>query len=122
MTALVITRPQGGAAQGGVPGTSVADIFINPGDTEQIDATDQLSAKWIYTLIDETNAKLLSGEVLGLNRMGLNPTHTTYAIIGDKIAHSVSVVMIGTDMSLQITNNSTVILKAHVVRINVVAQ
>lgn len=118
MTSLVITRPQGTGGSG-VPGTSVADIIINPGQTVQVDVTDQLSAKWIYTLIDETNVKVLSGEVLGLNRMGINPTHTTYGIIGDRIAHRVEVAMAGPDMVLAITNNSAVQLKAHIVRINV---
>ncbi len=118
MTTLVITRPQG-TGTSGVPGTSVADIIIHPGQFEQVDVTDQLTAKWIYTLIDETNSKVLSGEVLGLNRMGVNPTHTTYAIIGDRIAHRTEVIMAGSDMALKITNNSLVDLKAHVVRINV---
>jgi hypothetical protein len=80
-----------------------------------------MTAKWIYTLIDETNTKVLSGEVLGLNRMGNNPTHTTYAIIGDRISHQVEVVMTGGNMTLRITNNGAVTLKAHVVRINVSA-
>ena len=118
MSSIVITRPQSSSGSG-VPGTSVADIIITPGNFNQVDVTDQLVAKWIYTIIDETNGKVLSGEVLGLNRMGVNPTHTTYAIIGDRINHKVEVIMSGPDMALKITNNALVDIKVHVVRINV---
>lgn len=119
MTNIVITRPQNSSSGSGVPGVSVADILITPGNSVIVDTADKLTAKWIYTLIDETNGKVLSGEVLGLNRMGTNPTHTTYAIIGDRINHKTEVIISGSGMALIIKNNTLVDIKVHVVRINV---
>ena len=119
MSGIVITKPIGAPSGTGVPGTSIADISILPGITEMIDIVSNISVKWIFTLINESEGKVLTGEVLGVNRGANGPTHTTYAIIGDRIRFRVSVGVSGTDMTLNIENLEAVQLKAHVVRINV---
>lgn len=118
--AFVLTRPVSAiGASNGVPGVVAQDIIIPPGDTVIVDTTTDMTVKWIYTLIDLTNSKVLTAEALGMNRMGVNPTWNVYGIIGDKLKHITSITMSAGQMEFNITNNELVPLKVNIVRITV---
>jgi len=112
MSSIVLTSPQGG---GGIPGTIVTDVAVPhapPNNVQIIDScscTQNSSVKWIYTIKSPSQDKILTGEVLGLHRAGTNPSHTKYAMIGDRnwLPHRVDVINIApSQLAIEITNLS----------------
>lgn len=121
---FVLTRPSTSGGGGAIPGTSIQGIIINPGNTEVVDSflvTDNVSAKWIYTIMDNTATTnhVMSGEVLANHQLGTTPNHNQYGLVGTPyIPHLVDVTINTGSMELEITNNSTFQVAVNVVRID----
>lgn len=101
-------------------------INIPAGNTVVVDTipfVDHISAKWLVTVIDDTNVRKQSYEVRGHFLDGTaDPYYTTYALIGDRPIHNrAEVVISGSDLELEITNLGTVDLTVDVLRFDLTA-
>ena len=121
---LVLTRPASSAGTGIV--TNILDTVIGAGNTVAVDGlsvTNLKSMKWIVTIehpgpASPLTPEIVSFEVLGLNKSGVDADHTVYARIGDKkIKYDVDVAIALGLMNLNITNNESDILNVCVTRI-----
>lgn len=124
MANLVLTRPQGG----GIPGTISTGIYINPGETKVVDGCScgsNRSVKWIYTLMDDTSGaeRIVSAEVLANHRNSTpgSESHNWAGVVGDRILHNVDVELQSGTLRLKIRNNDTTILRANIVRIQLLS-
>ena len=78
-------------------------------DVDFIDVNTVQAVKWLVTVYDATAVKAVAFEVFALHRNGSNPVHTIADKVGDvSINYSVDVVIVGTTMVLQVTNNEAV--------------
>ena len=121
MSKILLTRPSG--ISSGIPGTIKTNIEIPSTSTVECDSVSILynhGAKWIYTLTDQDNNKVVTGEVTG-NHVNGQVRWNQFGVVGDLIAHQVQVTLTGTDLNLQITNNYNYTLTATIVRIQVMA-
>jgi hypothetical protein len=101
-------------------------IDIPAGNTVVVDSipfVDNVAAKWLVTVIDDTNVRKQSYEVRGHYLVGTpDPYYTTYALIGDRPIHNrAEVVVSGSNLELEITNLGTVDLVVNVLRFDLVA-
>lgn len=127
MPNVVLTQPVSGS---GIPGTISIDIDVPFGTTTVVDSCmclNNMSVKWIYTLMSPTEQLVVTGEVLGQHRYGQvgSATHNVSGIIGDKniMRHVISVDLAGGNLRLKITNNdiNSNDWKATVVRIQLLS-
>lgn len=98
---VILTRGKGGS-----PLTEL-HATVGPSATVNVDTVPigmYRSSKWLITVTDETLDLATSYEVLAMHTQLTNPTHNKYGIIGDIVLHSLDVVLIGTDLILQVTN------------------
>ena len=118
---IVLTKPQ----VAGIPGTIITGVDIPPLTTVIVDTclcTNNLSLKWIYTIMDPTDQDVLSGEVLANHRYGTDPRWNRYGIVGPSMPHRVFVTLTASDLQLEIRNNHpTNTYTANVVRIQMLA-
>lgn len=108
----------------GIPGTVITNIPLSANGSIVIDGVPEQynrSVKWIITVIDSTNSKIQSFELLAVNKFGANADHTIYAVIGDKIKTKSEVNIVMGQMELQMTNNETNPLLINVVRVQMLA-
>ena len=127
MANVVLTRPQSAAA--GVPGTIVTGVLIpfalgsNIVNVDSIPCENNVSVKWIYTLMNAAQDKVLTVEVLAAHRLGGPASHNRYSAVGDRsfFPHRIDVIVTGGNIVLEITNlsNGTSMIDyiANVVRI-----
>lgn len=114
--ASILTQP---IAQSTIPGIISQGIIPN-NTTLTVDAINintVNTVKWIVELIDNTNFKMLSFEILGINKFNSNTSHNKYGITGENILHGVTVIINGSDINLDITNNESVDLNYKIARI-----
>lgn len=110
MSGIILTKPQ----VSGFPGTIHTGIIIphaapsNVVIVDSISCDYNVSVKWIYTIYSASKDKMVSAEILALHRLGTNPTHNRYGIIGDRglLPHTIDVFADGTSLGLRITNMS----------------
>ena len=112
MASVVLTRPQSAAA--GVPGTIITGIIVpyalgtNIVNADSIPTINNVSVKWIYTLMNAAQDKVLTAEILAIKRSDDTVTHNRYSIVGDRntFPHKIDVIITGGDIILEITNLS----------------
>lgn len=75
--------------------------------------------KWLVELIDITNNKIKSYEIMAINKFNIDTSYTIYGIIGDKISHSIDVTINGSNINLNITNNELVDLNYKILRLEI---
>lgn len=121
MPTVVLTAP----TAAGIPGTFISDIPIPPLTTVIVDTCicgNNLSNKWIYTLMDSVDEDVLTAEVVANHRYGNDAKWNRYGLVGDRMLHSVEVQLNADNMELHITNNNpTNTFKANIVRIEMLA-
>lgn len=89
---------------------------------DAVDFTDHVTAKWLVTLVNSTDTKIQSYEVVANYLTGkANPSYTVYSLIGDKIKNKAEVVISGGDLTLEIENKEAVTLTADVLRFDLSA-
>jgi hypothetical protein len=123
---IVLTTPSGAS---GVPGTVIQNISIPPLTTVTADSIPagnfNIGAKWIYTIMNPTSQKVLTGEVVANHQYENNVRWNRYGLVGDNMPHSVDVTLSGSPggyIELNITNNhSTETYSANIVRIQLLA-
>lgn len=109
MGTVVLTRP----AAPGIPGTIRTGVTVPPLTTVAVDACscgNNMSLKWMYTLMDSTSEEVLTGEIVANHNFGNTPRWNRYGLVGDRMLHTVEVTLPGSpstgDLELQITNNN----------------
>jgi hypothetical protein len=109
----------------GIPGIFLRDILFTAGSLAQIvDGIDTIgfhSVKWIVTVNCFDLDLVRMFEVSALHRGGVNPIHTVFGDIGDRIRVGVDVTIQSGKLSLQLINNSGEDITINVVRIQVVS-
>lgn len=89
------------------------------GDTFNVSYPNNLSCKWIVTVLDESTGRISIAELLAVYRgPTIDPNFTVYAKTGDKLKYSINVITIGSTMKVQVINNDTVDLLINTIRIN----
>jgi hypothetical protein len=89
------------------------------GDTFRISYPNNLSCKWIITVLDESTNRISIAELLAAYRgASLSPAFTVYAKTGDYLKYTVNVIANGSDMELIVNNTDTVDLRINTIRIN----
>jgi hypothetical protein len=121
MPTVVLTQP----TSIGIPGTILSDITIPPLTTIITDTCicgNNMSVKWIYTLMDSVAEDVLTAEVVANHRYGNNPRWNRYGLVGDRMLHSLEVQLNVNNLELRITNNHpTNTYRANIVRIEMLA-
>ena len=125
MATVVLTQP----SQAGIPGTFISGVEIPPLTTLLVDSCmcdNNLSLKWIYTLMDGVDEDVVTGEVVANHRYGTDPRWNRYGLVGRSMPHRVNVSLSGTPpngtLELNITNNHpTNTYKANIVRIQMLS-
>lgn len=74
-------------------------------EIDLLDVNDVNTIKWIIELMDTTNEKILSFEILAINKFNTSIGYNKYAIIGDKIDHILDISINSGFISLTIINN-----------------
>lgn len=131
MPSVIITQP---VSPGGIPGTILTNINIPYNTTQVVDGcpcSTNMSVKWLYTLINQIDQTVVSGEVLAKHSFGTPGTekHNVYSIVGDiqSMPHKIDVQLAGGSPSgilqLSITNKdiNSNDWKANVVRIQLLS-
>jgi hypothetical protein len=118
--AFILTRPANSSGSGDFTNIS-ADI--GAGNTVSVDGyttTGLKAMKWLVTIEDTTDTKIVSFEVYAVNKFGVDASHTIYARIGDRnIQYNTDVVISGGFMNLSITNNEAHQLSVYASRVEV---
>lgn len=110
---LILTRSR----QANVTGTQITDIVLS-GTTKTVDtltAAEIRSVKWLITITDTTNNKTNTSEVLALH-LTTGARHNRYAVMGDNISYSINVLLVGPDLTLEITNTEIIDLTINITR------
>jgi hypothetical protein len=117
---VILAKPHGVGGEG----QSQSNITtVAPTNTEVVDlfnTSASRTAKWIVVVTEDATSKTQAYEILALHKDGLTSTHNRSSIIGDKISHDVNVIIVGTDLTLQITNNETNDLTIDVTRLEII--
>lgn len=95
--------------------TTIVTSGSAPIQADSVSTLQYPSVKWIVTITTATQTRMF--EIAALHRNGTNPLFTLYSDIGDRILVSADVVMAGTDMVLELVNNSGQQTTISVVRI-----
>lgn len=95
--------------------TTVLPVSVNT-IADQFAASTCSLVKWNYTLRDTSENKTQSAEITATHRNGANPIHTRYAITGDSIPHTVTVVIESGQMRLRFVNQDPHTLIANILR------
>ena len=107
-------------APGGVVSTAVA-VTVTPSATENIDSVPVSVAqavKWFVTVNDTTNNLVAAFEVYAMHRNGVSTDFNSTSIVGDHtLSYVDDVVISGSDLVLQITNNEAVDLLVNATRL-----
>jgi len=115
---FILTQPISPPA--GVNGYTVYNIPVPTTTTVTVDSfPDTLQTlKWIVTLIDPIANKMMSYEVLGVNKFGSSLHHNRYSRVGDYVNHVFDLSYSAGSVLVEITNNEPNDIEVSVVRIN----
>lgn len=104
-----------------LPAISLQKLIISgtTGIVDSLSVVDWGSVKWLVVISNSDNTKIKSYEIHGCHEFGLNPDFNIYAIMGDKILHSLNTVINGGNLELQITNNEPLDIVVYITRIAV---
>lgn len=96
---------------GPVVPVSARTILIYPGQTEIVDEvphSDYLAVKWLVdiTAITTSNQRSLAYEMYAVHRYGTNPSYTLYSGVGNPLAQTPTVTIVGANMRFSVTNTS----------------
>ena len=94
-------------------------VILN-GNTNIIDATLERTVKWIVEIVDNTNEKVNSYEILATNSFNNDTFFNKYSMVGDKIKHIVEVNLNGSSMEINITNNELIDLTYKIARLEII--
>lgn len=115
---LILATSRGGQSGG----HQIPLVTVPASSTSVIDSVptaDSRTAKWVVVVTDTTNDKTQAFEILALHKNGTTSTHNMYSILGDQIDFALNVIIVGTDLTLQITNNEAVSIEVDAARIQV---
>jgi len=119
---VIVARSLGVVNSGGAAIPTISATVL-PTITQAVDSIALATfrtAKWLVTITDNTNDRILAYEVFGTITNGTTPTHTRYGVIGDTtISHLVDVVISGINVELTITNNEADDLQIDAIRLQV---
>jgi hypothetical protein len=88
-------------------------------DTYEVVFPNNLSCKWIVTVLHEPTGRISIAEVLAAYRPApLTPSYTVYAKTGDNLKYTMSVVSSGSEMRLVVNNTDTVDFRINCIRLN----
>jgi hypothetical protein len=102
--------------------TPINDVNIAPAATTSVDFPsfmDHQAVKWLVAITNPTTSKTMGVQVYATHRMGVLPVHTNYTITGDFLPVVSNVVISGSDLTLQLTNNDVSAVIVDVIRIPV---
>lgn len=104
-----------------LPAISLQKLIISgtAGIVDSLSTVDWGSVKWLVVISNSDNTKIKSYELHGCHEFGLKPNFNIYAIMGDKIFHSLNTVINGSNLELQITNNEPLDIVVYITRIAV---
>lgn len=105
-------RVPGKTIKGIIPAstTTIVDVYTT--------TLDKKSCKWIVTIDDTTDNKIVAFEVLALYKDAITtPFFNNYGKIGEHISYTIDVDQNGLDMRLKITNNETHELMINILRL-----
>jgi len=114
--AIVLTKPLV-SNTGGYE--SVSGGTVISGNTELVDSSIVKTVKWIIEIIDQTNSKISSYEILAINQFGTIVTFNKYGIVGDKIKHKPEAISNGVNIDLMITNNELINIDYKITKLEV---
>lgn len=117
--AIVLTRPLISDSGGYTPLTGGT---VNSGTTVTVDSIDTAiskTVKWLIEIIDLTNSKISSYELLATNGFGTVVSFNKYGMVGDKIKHLPEAISNGVNINLQITNNELINIDYKITRLEV---
>lgn len=113
---FILTKPLSGSSSQssntGIVTASTTDVV----DTVSLTIN---TIKWLVELIDNTNNKIRSYEIMAINKFNIATSYTIYGIIGDKISHDINVSINGSNIDLNITNNEFVDLNYKILRLEI---
>lgn len=107
----------------GIPGTYKTGVIVAANDTAVIDeivAANNFSIKWILTIVDNTNSKISTYEILAVNKFNLSISHNSSSRVGDLILHGTDVELNSGNIQLILTNNESNDIEISLVRIQTV--
>ena len=120
---FILTRPQMGGGSG-TPGFIIENVPVPkvddaPANVVVVDAASDSSAsiKWMYTIIDDVNQKVLTAEVLATNTFNTSLRHARHTLVGDLLRHTVDVIILPGQIGLEITNLSNFDFRVNIMRI-----
>ncbi|HHA18384.1 MAG TPA: hypothetical protein ENK70_01600 [Methylophaga sp.] len=117
--AIVLTRPLTSDAGGFKP---VSSGTVVSGDTVLVDSLSTTiikTVKWIIEIIDQSNSKITSYEILATNCFDTIVSFNKYGMVGDKIKHIPEPVLNGVNIDLMITNNELINIDYKITRLEV---
>lgn len=114
--AFILTTPNSASS---LP--SILDGGVIPNNTtvtiDSLGLIESNTIKWIVELIDASNQKIRSFEILAVNKFNIDVSFNKYGISGESILHDISIVINGSNIDLNITNNEAVNLDYKFARI-----
>jgi hypothetical protein len=107
--AFILTQPNTGASSSN---QAVIDNGIIPANTtvtlDSMGLSETNTIKWTIELIDNINLKIRSFEIFAINMFDINIAFNKYSITGKLILHDVNVIINGSNINFNITNNENV--------------
>ncbi len=96
-----------------LPGNSLVS------DTYEVQFPNQLSCKWIVTVLHEATGRISIAEVLAAYRPApLSPSYVVYAKTGDNLKYSINVISNASEMRLNVNNTDLVDFRINCIRLN----
>lgn len=108
---ILVTCEQGPAGADGADGTGIIEVVSGPVSNGNMVVADSVaiatyrSVKWIVTITDSTAGDYKSYEVMAVHNDSTT-LFTVYGIVGDTISVFTNVVINGSNLEIEITNNS----------------
>jgi len=114
-----VQGPPGPIGPGGAGSAVPVRVYVPLATSEIIESVSALvyrSCKWMITVTDPFGMRYRMGEILAFHD-DVEAHFTHYGIFGGAISYSVDVVLIGSEMSLRVTNADAVQLTVDAVRV-----
>lgn len=128
MSAFILTNPTTAPQDGGTPGIIIQNVIVKnvneaPNNITVVDKASDTNAaiKWMYTIIDDTNQKVMTAEVNANNTFNTTIRHNRHSMIGDLLRHTVDVVFLAGEIGLEITNLTVFDFRVNIMRIEIPA-
>jgi len=117
---VIVARSLGISGGTSIPTISSSIIAGATALADSIPLAQFRTAKWLVTVTDATNDRILAYELFATITNGSTPTHTRYAVIGDtSILHVIDVVVTASTVDLSVTNNEIIDLQIDALRLQV---